>query len=395
MSTVVSSGAAPKKFGVGGVIAIVSVLALGGVIGVRVKNKMAQKAAIQAQMTAPDEAASSAGKEEGARATAAVLVKPVAKRWQPRISVTGTLEPIQQADIGFKAGGRLMTIKVKAGDVIKAGQVLGVVDSAEAAAQSRIAQTGVRVAEISLDMAKDGQQRADTLFQQSAVPEAQKTTATQQAMLAAAQLEQARAQARLASVAVGNATLSAPFGGLVTRAPSGIGKIVAPGEPLFHVEDTSVLKLSASVSESDAKVFEVGAAVSIENAPDAKGKVTAVLGSLDPQTRRVPVVAEIPNGKEAGLLSGSFVRAEILATEAIDVLTLPATALRPGAQDEIVVATEGKAHLVRVSFSIGPDGSLYVRKGIEAGASVVANPSPEVKEGDPIVVGEALPAAAK
>ncbi|MBK9264217.1 MAG: HlyD family efflux transporter periplasmic adaptor subunit [Polyangiaceae bacterium] len=129
--------------------------------------------------------------------------------------------------------------------------MLGIIDAAEAAAQARVAQTGVKVAEISLDMAKDGQKRTDTLFQQNAIAEAEKTTSTQRALLAAAQLEQARAQAKAVSVTLSNATLTAPFAGLVTRVPPGIGRIVGPGEPLFHIEDTSVLKLSASLSESD------------------------------------------------------------------------------------------------------------------------------------------------
>jgi multidrug efflux pump subunit AcrA (membrane-fusion protein) len=119
----------------------------------------------------------------------------------------------------------------------------------------------------------------------------------------------------------------------------------------------------------------------------AEGKVTAVLGSLDPQTRRVPIVAELPNGPEVGLLSGSFVRARIVAKDPIDVLRLPSSALRPGAQDEIVVAKDGKARLVRVAFSVAPDGSLYVRKGLEKTDEIVANPSPEVKDGQPIELG--------
>ena len=67
--------------------------------------------------------------------------------------------------------------------------------------------------------------------------------AAQRVELAKADLERARAQSQLASVMVGNGVLTAPFAGLVTRVPDGIGRIVGPGEPLFHVEDTSVLKL--------------------------------------------------------------------------------------------------------------------------------------------------------
>jgi RND family efflux transporter MFP subunit len=371
-----------RKFNGWGVVALIATIAVAVLVGIRVKAKVAQNKALEASRQTAQTAADP--KATTITPSGIEIISPKPTKWQPRVDITGTLEPIQQADVGFKMGGRLLAIKVKSGDLVKTGQALGIVDAAEAAAQARVAQTGVSVAEISLDMAKDAQKRTDTLFKQNAVAEAEKTTATQRALLAAAQLEQARAQVKLVSVSLGNATLTAPFGGLVTRVPSGIGKIVGPGEPLFHLEDTSVLKLSASLSESDSRIVTVGATVTIDNAPNVTGKVTAVLGSLDPQTRRVPLVAEIPNGADSGLLAGSFVRAQVMAQEPIDALELPGSAIRPGSQDEVVVVKDSKAHLVRVSFSSDAKGSIFVRKGLDASDRVLARPRSEVKEGDAI-----------
>lgn len=384
MSTAANTTVSTRKFNGWGIIAIIAIIAVAVLVGVRVKAKVAQNKDLEVSRqtsraaTGPDSAASTI------TTLGVEIISPKPTKWQPRVDITGTLEPIQQADVGFKMGGRLVAIKVKSGDQVKTGQVLGIIDAAEAAAQARVARTGVTVAEISLDMAKDAQKRTDTLFQQNAIAEAEKTTATQRALLAAAQLEQARAQAKLVSVSVGNATLVAPFGGLITRAPAGIGKIVAPGEPLFHLEDTSVLKLSASLSENDARVVAVGSTVTIDGAAHVTGKVTAILGSLDPQTRRVPLVAEIPNGPDSSLLAGSFVRAQVVAEAPIDGLVLPGSAIRPGSQDEVVVVKDGKAHLVRVAFSSGADGTIYVRKGIDASDRVVARPRSEMKQGDAI-----------
>lgn len=387
MTTTANTTMSTRKFNGWGLVAVIAIIAIGLLVAVRVKEKVAQNKELEAsRQTAPSASADS--KAPTVTALGVEIISPKATKWLPRVDITGTLEPIQQADVGFKMGGRLLAIKVKTGDQVKTGQVLGIVDAAEAAAQSRVAQTGVKVAEISLDMAKDSQKRTDTLFQQNAIAEAEKTTATQRALLAAAQLEQARAQVKLVSVSLGNATLTAPFAGLVTRAPEGIGKIVAPGEPLYHLEDTSVLKLSASLSDSDARSVVVGSTVTLDGTT-TNGKVTAVLGSLDPQTRRVPLVAEIPNGPDSGLLAGSFVRAHVVAQEPVDTLELPSSAIRPGSQDEVVVVKDGKARLVRVSYSNGQNGVIYVRKGLEASDRLVARPRSEVKEGDAIDVSPA------
>ena len=184
---------------------------------------------------------------------------------------------------------------------------------------------------------------------------------------------------------VGSTSLSAPFPGLVTRVPAGIGKIVGPGEPLFHLEDTSVLKLSATVSEGDALLLEPGNPITIDGHATAKGTVTAVLRSLDPQTRRVPIVAEIPNDAARPLLSGSFVRATVSSPREVAVLSLPAAAILKGSQDEVAVVKDGHAHLVRVTYTQGKEpGQIYVREGLSAADEVVLGATSELREGEPI-----------
>lgn len=342
-------------------------------IGVRVKETLGDRQALAAGMATQV--------KEGPKRAATALVTPRPITWRPSIPVTGTLSPIQDADIGFKMGGRLAAVRVKVGDQVKAGQALASLDVAEAAAQSATASAGVRAAEVGLVMAKDGERRVVALFDGGAISEADHTGAKNRTALAAAQLEQARAQAQLASIGVGNGSLSAPFAGLITRTPNGIGKIVGPGEPLFHVEDTRVLKLAATLSETDARLVANGDAIAVEGGA-AAGKVTAVLGSLDAQTRRVPLLAEIPNDASPPLLAGSFVRATIAAGREVQALALPASVIRPGSQDEVVVAQGGKAHLARVVYTAAPDGSLVVRSGITAADALVEKPSSEVHEGD-------------
>ena len=356
-------------------------------IGLRVKETLADRQTMAASMTATQT-------KEGPKRAEAALVLPKAISWRPSIPVTGTLSPIQDAEVGFKMGGRLVAVRAKVGDRVKAGQALASLDVAEAAAQSATAAAGVRAAEVALDMAKDGERRLVALFDGGAISDSDHTGAKNRTALAAAQLEQARAQARLAAVGVGNGGLSAPFSGLITRTPNGIGKIVGPGEPLFHVEDTSVLKLAATLSETDARLIENGDAIVIEGSP-AAGKVVAVLGSLDAQTRRVPLLAEIPNNGATPLLAGSFVRATITAGREVQALSLPASVIRPGSQDEVVVAQGGKAHLVRVVFTSAADGSLVVRSGVAVTDTLVEKPSSEIHEGDDLgaATAPAAPAA--
>jgi RND family efflux transporter MFP subunit len=371
-----------RRRGFAAIVALALALGLFALIGMRVKETLGERKALAQALT---EQVKSTPKR-----SAASVVHGVPRTWRPTIPVTGTLEPVQQADVGFKTGGKLTSVRVKVGDRVRAGQQLAALDVSEASAQAAATGAGVRAAQISYDMAKDAEKRTLALFEQHAVSDAENLGAQNRAALALAQLEQARAQAQLASVTVGNGSLGAPFSGLVTRAPSGVGKIVAPGEALFHLEDTSVLKLTATLSEADARLVEIGAAVRLDDGGPA-GKVTAVLASLDPQTRRVPVLAEVPNDASPPLLAGAFVRATIASGKEVSVLELPAGTLRPGSQDEVVVVASGKAHLRHVTFTQGEGGALLVLSGVTAADAVLKSPSSEVRDGDDLNVGGGPP----
>jgi RND family efflux transporter MFP subunit len=279
---------------------------------------------------------------------------------------------------------------VAVGDVVTSGQVLAVLDTSRAAAQVGQAESGVAAAPANLALAQDNLKRSEALAATKSIPEAQVEQARQQVALAKAQLEGAQASTRLARTGAGLNSISAPFPGIVTKAPTGIGSVVNMGVPLVHIEDTSRFRLSATVGEEDVPLVGVGAPVKIlyrERVVD--GKVIAVVPSLDQATRRAPVEIEVPNtGGE--LLAWSFVRARIGGRGEVDAVRVPAVARKPGSQDEIVTRSfggadkSGRAKIVKVSFAVDEDGSLVVQRGLSLTDEVVLSPSSDVKDGDPL-----------
>jgi multidrug efflux pump subunit AcrA (membrane-fusion protein) len=171
-----------------------------------------------------------------------------------------------------------------------------------------------------------------------------------------------------------------------------VGSVVSPGDRLFEVADLTRLKLKGTLSERDASLVETGASlvVDAEGGP-VPGTVTAVLGSVDPSTRRVRVEAEIDNAN-AKLRAGSFVRAKLRSGRAIPVLKLPREVLRPGGQDELLVVVNDALASRRVTYSIDAGGQVLVRHGLEPSARVVLSPKTDAKPGDRIVV-QAPPSA--
>jgi RND family efflux transporter MFP subunit len=360
---------------VGVVGATLLALGLAGWTGLRIVSATEKQAVIASQRNA--EAEKNKALAQAPAEVSVVTPKPLS--WKPVIALDGTLFPGQSAELGFKIGGKLVRVGAKVGDTVKAGTLLGVLDSSEAAARLDAAHAEVRAASAQLALAEDSDRRTSSMVSTGALAEAAGVQTAQQQALARAQADSARAQAELLRVSLENHRLVAPFGGSVTRAPDGIGGVVNPGDAKFEIVDLSALKLKGTLSENDATLVKPGATIEIDGEEGkVRGKVTTVLGSVDSATRRVRVEAAIDNRKEPKLRAGSFVHATIHTDKAVDVLVLPPSVLRPGGQDEVVVVQGERPSIKRVTYSTDKDGNLLVRHGLAATDRVVLNPKPEL-----------------
>jgi RND family efflux transporter MFP subunit len=314
-------------------------------------------------------------------------VRPRPETWQPLVEFEGSLVAAQSAALGFKVNGRISSIRVKLGQVVKAGALLGSLDASEAAAQSRSAEAQLRAAQAQLALADDNAARTTSMVKSGALSEAQGVQSEQQKSLANAQVDAAKAALSLTQVNLGNQNLVAPFQGTVTRVPDGVGAVVSPSAIEFEVMDLGTLKLKGSVGENDANLVHPGSVVEVSGEHGTvTGVVSTVLGAVDPNTRRVPLEALIDNKNDkTALRSGAFVRARIAGGAPLPVLCLPHEALRPGSQDEVLVESGGTLSARRLTFALAKDGSLLVRQGLEATDNVVFSPKPEAKTGDRVV----------
>jgi len=375
-------GARPRAPLVGVIAGVVTFAAFAGWAGVRIQAATRDKTEVAAQRNGDQKRAA-----ELAHAPQSVnVVTPAPATWEPVVEIDGTVAAGQHAELGFKTGGRIAQISVKVGDAVKGGQLLATLDAGEAAAQVRATQAQARAAEAQLALASDSDRRTQTMVQSGSAAEGMGVQSAQQRALAAAQLEAAQAQLSLNQVALANHRLSAPFAGSVTRAPEGIGAVVSAGSTLFEIDDLSHLKLKGTLGEQDAALVAPGAVLSIETEHGAVGgTVTAVLGTVEPSTRRVRVEATIENAG-GRLRAGSFVRATVKGKESLQVLKVPHDALRPGAQDEVFVVENDALVSRHLAFSIAPDGTLLVRRGLSASDRVVLAPRSDAEAGDRVTL---------
>ena len=134
-------------------------------------------------------------------------VRATPESWQPVVEFEGSLVAAQSAALGFKVNGRISTIRVKLGQAVKSGALLGSLDGSEAAAQQRSAEAQLRAAQAQLALADDSATRTTSMVKSGALSEAQGVQGEQQESLAAAQLDAAKAALSLTQVNLGNQEL--------------------------------------------------------------------------------------------------------------------------------------------------------------------------------------------
>ncbi len=187
----------------------------------------------------------------------------------PRL-YTGTIRPRREAELGFRAGGRIIGREVDTGARVVAGQLLARLDPADLALSLRAAEADLAGAEAASVQAAAEAVRSRTLTAQgwnaTATDEQKQATARTTAQKA----ESARAAVALARNRLDHAELRAPVDGVVTAVLADRGTVVAEGAAVFRLAEAGALEVEVQLPETVlADTDTPGARVSLWARPDA------------------------------------------------------------------------------------------------------------------------------
>ncbi|MBI2740561.1 MAG: efflux RND transporter periplasmic adaptor subunit [Rhodospirillales bacterium] len=175
--------------------------------------------------------------------------------------------------------------------------------------------------------------------------------------------------------------VSAPIGGTVIQRKVGLGQYINAGanDPVYTIGDLSTVWLVANVRESDAPRMRVGAPVQVTvlafPGQVFNARLSYVAPALDPNTRRLPVRAEIdnPNLKLKPEMFASF---RIISGDDRSMPAVPVDAIvYEGANARVWVARPDSKTVVSRAIVVGDtsNGMVEVKKGLDVGETVVTS----------------------
>jgi RND family efflux transporter MFP subunit len=300
-----------------------------------------------------------------ATAVAAELPTVVAQRHAVAVGfpAESLVEAVQQATVAAQLQGRVLDVRVDAGQRVQKGDVLMRIDAREA-------DEAARAAEAQYANARVNYERTKSLV-------AQKFMSPATLDKAKADFDAAAANRAAAGASQSHATIVAPMAGIVARRYAEPGDMATPGKPLLTIYQPGSLRVVASIPQYRLKEMRAAKAAKVEF-PELGKWVDAtsvqLLPTADAATHVSQVRVNLPDVPEA--TPGMFARVHFVTGQA-EKLTVPAVAvLRRGEVAAVYVqAADGRLSLrqLRLGDPVG-EGEIEVLAGLAAGDKVVTDP---------------------
>jgi membrane fusion protein, multidrug efflux system len=320
-------------------------------------------------------------------------------------SISGELAAEKSAAVRAEVGGSVVQVFVEAGQRVAAGAPLARIEASTAIAQELSARSGVTAQEAQAAQAQKELDRAERLSAAGAIADRDLENARLAASTAQAQLANVKSAYAAASKQLRNATVRAPFAGVVAAKTVSVGDVVSPGAGLFTVVDPRSMRLEAAVPAEQIGQIRTGmpVAFSVSGYGDRKftGTVTRVSPVADPATRQVTILASIPNS--AGTLVGGLFAEGRVNAETRSALVLPSLAIdQRGAKPQVLRMRAGRVERVGVTLGIRDEQreNYEITQGLQNGDTVLVGAAQAIGEGKQVRISSVndrstTPAASK
>ena len=314
-----------------------------------------------------------------------------------------SIKGVQDVEIRPKVSGFITKLCVQEGQVVRAGQLLFVIDNTTYQAQVRQAQAALNSAKVQLNTTKLTFDNSKKLHERNVIGSYELQTAENNYENARAAVAQAQASLASAKDMLGFCFVKSPANGIVGSLPYKVGALVSAQsvEPLTTVSNASSVEVYFSVTEKDVLDMSKragGTHAAIEDFPEVKlkladgtlyqhpGKVVKMSGVINQATGAVSLIARFPNPEH--LLKSGASGTIIVPRVSNNSLVIPQSATTE-IQDKVFVYKVGPKNQVRYTeITVDPqnDGNNYVvTGGLKAGDKIVTRGLTTLKDSLEIV----------
>ena len=307
---------------------------------------------------------------------------------------SGRLEAIERVDVRSRVAGQVKSVHFTEGALVKQGDLLVRIDPDPYAAEVERAQAQVVAAQARLAYAKSERERAQRLWDESAIAQRELDERVNAAAEADANLRAAKAALTSAKLNLSYTEVRAPVSGRVGKLEVTVGNLVAagPGAPVlttlvsvnpiyasFDADEHVVLR---ALHDGGAKSIVVDAETVTNGGRQLRGKLQLIDNQVNTKSGTVRVRAVFDN-RDGSLIPGQFVKLRMgrAKTEQALLVSERAVGTDQSKRYVIVVGPDNKAIWREVTLGGVANGQRIVAAGLEPGERIVVNGLQRVRPG--------------
>lgn len=306
---------------------------------------------------------------------------------------TGRFDAIEQVQVRARVTGFVMSVEFKDGALVKAGELLYVIDPRQYQAVAEQAKGQLADAKAKIELAERELSRAEALIKTQAVAESIVDQRRQQLQSAQAAAMQAEGALQRADLDVEYTKVRAPIDGRVSRHLVTVGNLVQGSEsgatlltsivsldPIhvyFDMDESIYIKNSKLWFEgkrpsSRDTANPVQIILSGDTKPSREGAMDFLDNRLDVGTGTLRGRALVQN-QDLSILPGQFARVRVLGSSPYEALLLPDTAIATDQSRKIVFVVKADDTVEARPVTLGPldDGLRVIREGLKADDRVI------------------------
>lgn len=319
------------------------------------------------------------------------------------LSVSGGLKAVNSGFIKAKVAAEVKSLTVREGDTVKAGQVIGQLDTSELELRLRQAEQTAASSRAQLSIAQRALENNRALVAQGFISATGLETSVSNEAAAQASYGAAMAAVELTRKSLADARLVAPISGQISQRLVQVGERVSIDARIVEVVDLTRIELEAAMAPEDVVDVKVGqvARLMVDGFADP---MPATVARINPSTQAGTraVMVYLALAPHPGLRQGLFAKGHI-ELQRRSALVAPVSAVRiDQAKPYVLAVVDGK--VVHKTVTLGARGEatlgagresvVELSEGLTAGITLLRGTVGQLREGTPVNVSTAAAASA-
>ncbi|HLR14006.1 MAG TPA: efflux RND transporter periplasmic adaptor subunit [Burkholderiaceae bacterium] len=320
------------------------------------------------------------------------------------VDLPGRVEAIKDAEIRARVTGIVNQINFRQGSDVKKDQRLFTIDPAPYEAARDQAKAQLQQARADIESAEALANRYAKLIERNAVSRQEYDNARAQAAQGRAAIAAAEAALQSAEIDLGYTEVTSPIDGRIGKSLVTEGALVSASSATLLAKVQQIDRVYVDLTRSSTELAQLRKALEsgeLRQSSEGNPVVTVLLedGSpyehpgellfsgvtVDPKTGQVSLRAEVPNPDQV-LLPGMYVRVRLPQGVDDNALIVPDQAIQRGADglNTLMLVKDGKVSPVSIETGARVDGGTIIRKGLEAGDTVMVEGFQKARPGAPV-----------